>query len=75
MWARQGKAFVWIDHADGEVELVGEQLAFLQDVMPGVGIALVRMPMLDLQEGDIVHGVLSVDEDEEGDLGEGPWIS
>jgi hypothetical protein len=74
MWCRNGKAFVWIEHNDGQIELVGEREALIHQVTMDKGIAMVHMPSnLVLHIGDSLAGILSVEANEE-ELGEGPWI-
>lgn len=73
MWVRDGKAFVWIDKANGSMDLVGDMPFQVFDLLPGLGLARLLLPRsLDVSPDDKigVYPVLG----EESDLGPGPWI-
>lgn len=74
MWVQQGEAFVWVDHANGGMDMIGTQRIMFFETGPGVGLARIQLPRdFSLGHGDTLSAIVNLDKDE--GLGEGPWIA
>lgn len=75
-WERQGSAFVWVDRADGGVDMVGEFPTVVYRMggpfQATLGWFDVGEPLL-LRPGDVPRMSLSLTDDDEP-LGPGPWV-